>query len=441
MNNNKIYKGFFLLMLLGLAPYWSQVRAQHNTVTLEEAKKSALQYSNDIKNGKLSIEQAEAIKSQALSNYFPTVQALGVGIYGFDDFVEPIPPLLNEGIDNGYMVSAVASEVIYAGGKVRTGNELAAVQIEASKIRAEQSVDSVILLTEQKYWQLVQLQEQQKVIAASKVYLNELIKQQQDLLDAGLIPSNQLLRVKVNRSRLLLQESKVNNMRKLALLDFALYTGISYDTTLVAQDSLHAVAAPNATYNAPALNLENNSNYQLVEKSIKAAQLQTKMAKADRLPQLAVGISTTRLGVFDVNLSTGFETVGFGVLSIPISNWWGSAKHRIREREIQEKIAANNFRDIQDKITVGIMQSWYNLQDAYKQIEFAQENLSYADENLKVQRDNYTSGLNNLTDLLDAQKTQQQAKTELVNAYAQYEINEIIYLHRTDQIDTVLMDE
>ncbi|UII26914.1 TolC family protein [Fulvivirga maritima] len=441
MNNNKIYKGFFLLALLVLAPCWAQVHAQSNTITLEEAKKSALQYSNDIKNGKLSIEQAEAIKSQALSHYFPTVQALGAGIYGFDDFVEPIPPFLNEGIDNAYMASAVASEVVYAGGRVRTGNDLAQVRIEASRIRAEQSIDSVILLTEKKYWQLVQLQEQQKVIVASKVYLNELIKQQQDLLDAGLIPSNQLLQVKVSRSRLTLQESKVNNMRKLALLDFALYTGISYDTTLVAQDSLHAVSAPSATYTSPALNLESNSNYQLVEKSIQAAQLQTKMAKAERLPQFSVGISATRFGVFDMNLSTGFQTVGFGLLSIPISSWWGSAKHQIREREIQEEIAANNFRDIQDQLTVGIMQSWYNLQDAFKQIEFAQQNLEYANENLKVQRDNYNSGLNNLTDLLDAQRTQQQAETELVNAYAEYEVNEIVYLHRTDQLETPKMDE
>ena len=75
---------------------------------------------------------------------------------------------------------------------VNLSNQLAQIQEEASLLSTEESTDSVVLVTETKYWQLVQLQEQQKVIASSKIYLNELLKQQQDLLDAGLIAKNQL---------------------------------------------------------------------------------------------------------------------------------------------------------------------------------------------------------------------------------------------------------
>ncbi|SFU46495.1 Outer membrane protein TolC [Pustulibacterium marinum] len=423
---------FSLLLVLSICfSAWSQ----EQKLSLEDARKAALAYSHDIKNGNLRLQQAEASKKAALSNYFPTVQALGTAMYNFNNFISAIPILLPEDIDKVYLATAVATEVVYAGGKVRTGNKLTDIQVYVNTIRADQSIDSVLLNTEQKYWQLVQLQEQQKVVSVSKAYLDELLQQQEDLLAAGLIAKNQLLQVKVKRSELLLQKSKLSNMRKLALLDLALYTGIPFDTLLIASDTIHHVAAPELKYQQPNLNLENNSNYQLLQKSVEASKLQTKMAKSDLYPQIAIGFSATKLGTFHQDLSTDIQPIAFGTVSIPISNWWGSTKQEIKQRELQESIAENNLKNVEDRLKVGIMQSWYNLEDAFKQIEYAQENVAFAEENLKVQRDNYNSGLNNLTDLLDAQRTKQEAATALVTAYANFEIMEMTYLFRTDQLE------
>ena len=92
-------------------------------------------------------------------------------------------------------------------------------------------------------------------------------------------------------------------------------------------------------------------------------------------------------------------------------------------------------------LKVSIMKSWYDLLDAYKQIQYAQENLEYAQENLEVSRDNYNSGLNNLSDLLDAQRLQQEAKTELVNAFANYQSKEIVYLYRNNKLKAPELEE
>ena len=233
-------------------------------LNLEEVKQAALSYSNDIKNGKIRIEQAEAAKQEAIANYFPQISATGVGLYGFKDFIPPIPEILPDGIDNFYQAGATATEVVYAGGKIRSANALANLQAETRTIQAEQTVDSVILNTEQKYWQLVQVQEQLKAIRASKIYLDELLKQQQDLLSAGLIAKNQLLRVRTNRSRVLLQKSKLGNQRKLALLDLGLYVGKIYDTTTVVADTLKQVTPPRIKYPKPDLDFDNNNNYKLL---------------------------------------------------------------------------------------------------------------------------------------------------------------------------------
>lgn len=422
-----------LVILLAFSPAF--VAAQENSIHLEDSKKAALEYSNDIKNGKLRTDQAEFMKRQAVFNFFPQVSASGVAIYGIKDFIEPIPVLLPNGFDNLYFASAVATEPVYAGGKIRNSSKLASLQVETNKIRAKQSVDSVVLQTEKKYWQLVLIQEQQKVLEVSKIYLDELLKQQEDLLEAGLIAKNQLLQVKANRSQVLLKRSKSRNGRKLALLDFALYVGVSYDTTAVAVDSFAQITPPQLKYSEPYLDLESNENYQLLQKSISVSKLQTDVAKADLLPQVSVGVAATQIGTFDDTFDSQFQPVAFGTVSIPISAWWGSERQKVRQKEIQEEIEVNNLKDGQDKLKVAIMKSWYDLMDAYKQIQYAEDNMAYAEENLEVLRDNYDSGLDNLSDLLEARQMEQKAQTELVNAKANYEIKETLYLYRTNQLE------
>ncbi|RIV70156.1 TolC family protein [Flagellimonas aequoris] len=429
-------KSIFITLLLSLFIFGKgNLWAQQKSISLDESKKAALTYSNDIKNGNLRIEKAEAARREAIANYLPTIEGSATGIYAFEDLIPPVPETLPDGIDNFYFAGITATETVYAGGKVRTGSALADLQGEVSRIRARQSVDSVVLLTEQKYWRLVKAQEQKKVLNANEDYLEGLLKQQQDLLDAGLIAKNDLLRVRVELSKLLLQKSKLKNQRNIALLDLTLYTGIPFDTTMVAVDTISVRSMPLFNYSQPNLDLNNNSNYQLLEKSIEAARLQTQLEKGDLLPSVAVGVSGSRFGSFDNSFDGNFLPMAFATVSIPISAWWGPEKEKVRQKQIQEEIAINDLRDGKDQLKVGIMKSWYDLSDAYKKILYASENLNYTRENLNVNRDNYNSGLSNLTELLNAQALFQEAKTELVSAFADYEEAEAVYLYQTDQLE------
>ncbi|SHI94990.1 Outer membrane protein TolC [Mesonia phycicola] len=411
----------------------STIQAQE--LTLEEVTTSALEYSRSIKNGNLRAEQAALIKREAVAKYFPEVEAMAFGVYGFENLIPPITGILPNGIDNFYGISATASQVVYAGGKVNLANDLAQLQADSRLIGAEESRDSVLLNVESKFWQLIKIQEQQEVIASSKIYLNELLKQQTDLLEAGLIAKSQLLRVKVEKSGLLLKQNDLNNKRKIALLDLALYAGINYDTTLVAIKGIHEkITPPQLKYKNPELDLQNNNKYRLLQHQLDAAELQVKNEKADLLPKFAVGFSAAKFDSFNTDLGIDVQPIAFGTLSIPISAWWSGEKRQVEERQIAVTIAENKLKDGEDQLTLGIMKSWYDLQNAYKQIQYAEDRVLYAQENLKSQKDNYDSGLNNLTDLLDARSTQEEAKAALVSAYADYEVKEAMYLYSTNQL-------
>ncbi|SEN14426.1 Outer membrane protein TolC [bacterium A37T11] len=421
-------KNLIITALFSLGLMWNTYgQEQTGSISLSESKKAALDYSRVIKNAQLNLESAQAGKQGARANYFPSISVSGAGIYGFKDFIGALPPTLEEPVNNFYAASAMATQVLYAGGKIRTANELATMQIDINRIRSRQSVDSVLLLTEQKYHGLIQVQEQWKVLKANEILLNQLLKQQEDMLASGLIARNDLLRVKVKKSKLLLDISKLENSRKIAILDFCLYIGKPYDSLLVLTDTMNTQTLPLLGYTGPNLALDSNQNYRLLQKATEAARLQTRLTRADYLPSVAVGVSATEVGVIHNPIGSKFVPIAFGTVKIPVSDWWGSGKQKIRQQQLAEKMAENRFADGQDQLKVAVWKSWYDLQDAQTQITYAKDNLAQATENLKVIQDNYASGLNTISDLLDAQALYQQAASDHIIAYANFDDKKSVY--------------
>jgi len=409
-----------------------QVNAQQHTISLEESKQAAIAYSYALKNGQLRVNSAKSDVVAAKSDYLPSVSGTGVGLFGFKDFVTPIPGLLENGINNLYVLGITGTEALYAGGKIKTGNQLAQLQLQVSEIRKKQSADSVLLLTEQKYWNLVNIQEQQKTLTVNETFLNTVLKTQKDMLASGLIARNDLLKVKVQLSQLLVNKSKLQNGRRVALLDFSMYTGIKFDSLLVMQDTLNKIGTPVLPALLPDTILDRNANYQLLTKRLAGEKLQTRLANGDNLPSLAVGLSAAQVGSIRSDVGSNFSPASFVTLSIPISNGlWGRGKQKVRQRRINEEIANNDFRDGQNQLRVGIIRYWYDVKDQLTQIHYAKDNLEQATENLKVNQDNYKAGLATISEVLDAQTAYQQAASTVATAFADFYVKVAIYKYVT----------
>ncbi|MFB0497471.1 outer membrane protein [Mucilaginibacter sp. OAE612] len=409
-----------------------QVDAQNHVISLQESKQAAIAYSYTLKNSELRITSAKTDIAAAKSDYLPSVSATGVGLLGFKDFVSAMPPLLEKGINNFYLVGVTGTQSLYAGGKIKTGNQLAALQLQVSQIRRKQSADSVMLLTEQKYWNLVNIQEQQKTILANETLLNEVLKMQKDMLAAGLIARNDLLKVKVQLSQLMVNKSKLQNGRRVALLDFSMYTGLPFDSLMVMQDTLNKNRLPVIPSVQPDTSLDRNANYQLLTKRIEGEKLQTRLANGDNLPSLAIGLSASQTGSVNSGIESNFAPASFVTLSIPISNGlWGRGKQKVQKQKINEQIAQNDFRDGQNQLRVGIIRYWYDMQDQITQITYAKDNLEQATENLKVNKDNYKAGLATISEVLDAQTAYQQASSTVVTAFADFYVRVAIYNYVT----------
>ena len=172
-----------ICLILFVVPVFAQQQGPFR-LSVQDCIKMALENNIDLKNSQLEIDKARATKNEASAEYFPTVSAQAVAFdalnpmltFGIEDIDNAqLRQLLytlyaeygsNMGLDkeytfvqNGVMLNAMATEPIYAGGRIRNGNKLAKLGIDAAETQAKVKEDEVCLQTETLYWQIVALQE------------------------------------------------------------------------------------------------------------------------------------------------------------------------------------------------------------------------------------------------------------------------------------------
>jgi outer membrane protein len=443
-------KKYIIICLIWICAF--PVFAQR-VLTLDESKQLALQNNAKVKNGVLEIEASRQTRIAALTKFFPSISASGAMFEAQKNLMEISTqggnlPVYDGNLANlrsatqfaympastmGLMKSGTfgmvtAVQPIFAGDRIWNGNRLASLGEDVSKEKNRLSHNEVLLKTEEQYWLVVSLNEKFKTIQRYEELQNSLLAQVEDAYKSGLVSRNDVLRVKVRRSGVLLNKSKLENGKKLATMAFCQYIGIPYDSTLVLSDSLFIDGLPQSYYVDHTEALKNRSEYILLQASVRAEELQSDMKLGEYLPEVAVGVSGLYMKLDESN----DRTLGmvFGTVSIPISGWW-EASHTLEERSIKEKIAENNMKDNSELLLLQMQKAWQDFTDAYKQVLLSEEAKAQAEENLKVNQDSYNNGMSNLSDLLEAQALQQQMNDQLTDAKASYRSKQIIYLQVT----------
>jgi outer membrane protein TolC len=440
---------YFLLIIL---PVISQVSAQ-KVLGLEESKQLALQNNAKSKNSRLEIEASQQLRKSALTHYFPSISAGGLMFNSQKSLMEmetkggnlPVydgnPVHLATATQFAYMPGSTIGvlqkgtvgviniiQPVFAGGVIINGNRLASLGEEVSGFKDKLTKQEILLKTEEQYWQIVSLKEKFKTVNNYEALLNSLLKQVEDAFKSGISMKNDVLKVKLKLSEVLLNKSKLTNGRKLATMAFCQYIGIPYDSSLVLKEELKVSNIPQSYYVDKNEALKNRAEYSLLEKSIESEKLQTSLKLGEYLPQAGIGVSEMYLKFDEGNGRT--TSMVYGAVSVPISGWWGGS-HELQERSIKEEIAQNNFKDNSELLILQMEKAWEDLSDSYKQYMLSEESKAQAAENYKVNNDGYKNGLINLSDLLEAQTLLQKTQDQLTEAKANYIIKTTTYLQVT----------
>jgi len=294
--------------------------------------------------------------------------------------------------------------------------------------------DEIAITVEQYYWQILSLEEKMQTISEAENLLNRAYMDVKNAVEAGLVNRNDLLKVELKQNELESGKLKLANGLRLSKMVLAQFVGVSSDSFEIDKTFAENFPSPLAVRSDHQSVLLQRTEYQLLDKNIAANELMVKMKVGENLPTVAVGAGWNYFN-FDkggvMPMKNDFGMV-FGMVSIPISNWWGGS-HAIKKQKLQVQIAENDKRNAEELLLIQMQQLWNELEEAYAQIQLSERGITAALENVRLCNDYYHVGTGLLTELLDAQNSLQQARDQYTEAVTLYCVKLARYRQATER--------
>lgn len=423
---------------------------------LDSCKNHALNNNRKLKNAHLNKDASRQVKKSAFTNYFPKVDINAFAMKANKGILEAKTPEMNlpvydgnkanlasptqftyvpgmnlDLIDYANVGTISAVQPIYAGGQIRTGNKLAGLGEDFSKLQLDLTKDEVLVTTEFYFWKIIALDEKKKTLNAYDTLLQNLKKDVEVSYNAGLIKKSDLLKVELELNNVKANKLKLNNGYELLNMTLAQHIGIEYSDNFKISESDFEVIPPDLILANHSEALENRSEYNMLKKAVEVERLKKKMAMGENLPKVAVGVQGLYLDIIE---NKSQKVMGFATVSIPISGWWGGS-HKIKEQKLKEHIARNNLENNAELLMLQMDKAYKDLNESHKQISVAESSLLHAEEHMSVVTDNYNAGVVSLSDLLEAQALHMQSKDALVDAKSEYKIKQAQYLKTVAMLD------
>jgi outer membrane protein TolC len=429
--------------------------ASAQTYTLEQLKDSALHNNFAIRSAQYDIDAACQQRKEAFTKYFPNVSGTGVWFNANKSMaqttlnpIEMISPELGASLaqmfppealaalanpisismmKNGVIAGVQAVQPVFAGGQIVNGNKLAKVGEDVSRLQMLLSENEVEKTAEQYFWQLASIQEKMKTVEAVEALLNDIYKDVDVAVRAGVAMRNDLLQVQLRQNDIASQKLKIRNGLSLVRMLLSQYCGLR-DTSFVISYQADAVSPLVSKQDHQQALLE-TTEYRLLGKQVEAADLQKKIAIGQNLPSVAVGAGYNFHNLLEKNQSFGMV---FATVSVPISDWWGGS-HAIKRKKLEQQRAQEQLADNAELLKIKMQSAWNSVEEAYQQLQLAQLSIEQAEENLRLNRDYYNAGMSKMSDLLEAQMLYQQACDKRTDAFADYQNRLLEYRQATGQ--------
>lgn len=387
----------------------------YGDVTLNTLVVEALKQSSDIKIAVAQLEEAEALLGQANAGIFPEID-LGAGVSRSRVSSVTATPIPSNApfIRDDRRIAASTSFELDFWGKLRRTSEAARAQVLASRYGRDVVTLTLVSTTTQGYFALRSLDAQLTVLENSLFTRDESLDVARSRAAAGLTSDLDVNQAIGARAEIASQIKELERQRSIALHLLALLT-LNAKLELP-RGNLQALPIPPAPpAGLPSALLDRRPDIRAAEQNLIAANAQIGVVKAALFPTLSLtGTYGGQSAALENLLTSGARiwTAGFG-LALPIfdagRNLARLAQIEARQRQslfAYQKVVAIAFREVADAIT-NVNQSAVTEADLLVRVNAARNSLELA-------RLRYESGYSAYLDVLDAQRTANDAEMALV---------------------------
>ena len=424
-------------------PIYAQERAVQ-TMTLTTLYNLADQQSQKVRVSEVALRAADEEVAAAKSALLPSVDLSLQGSYtgnafmlsrgfssnGTTDYLVPglgVVPVANGKQDTphwGNSFTAQVSQVVYAGGAIRSGIRMAELGREMAELDVEKNRQEVRFLLTGYYLDLCKLDNQVEVVRQNIALTQKEIEQMKACRGEGTVLQNDITRYEFQLQSLeltlrkLIDASTIINHQLVTTLHLPERTVIvpdkdELDTNI---NALSAIAAQETWQQAAS---DNNLGIRQATVATNLAEQKVKQAKAASLPSVAIVAENQLFGPYtqdlipkDCNVNVWF--VGIGV-KFSLGSLWKN-KHNIRKARIEHQQSQEALALAREGVENGVQANYTNLLTSYTEVKTQQKQVELANQNYSVVQNRYQNDLALLTDMVDAYNMKLSAEMALVNA-------------------------
>ena len=397
------------------------------SLSLEEAQDYAVQTNRSLRNASLAVQKAYAQRWQTIASMLPQVDLSWsfTSMMGYEMNFGGMPIAMN---DNGTL-GVTASVGI--NGQAIVGALLNNVAIDMQQLSLQQSEDNLRANIKTSYASVLVLQNVVNLLNTSLDNIERMAEMTQRSVDVGAAEQTAADLIKVRANTL---KNNINaNLRstQLALNALKVLLDVPVETQLVLTSTLEDFLSAEAVLALLGNNfiLENNLNYQLLEKNVDLAKKNVHMASWAYGPTVALAYQYSEKSYF--GKSEGLNMTPPNAISLNISMpLWSSGKRAagVIEKKIALEEARNTFAETANNLGIQNEQLRYNLQNGYETYINEKDNMAVTQRVFESTTNKFNQGaasnldlVNASNDLITAQSSYVQSVLTLVNAQVELE--------------------
>lgn len=400
------------------------------SLSLRDAQNYAIKQNRSLRNASLAVQEAYAQRWQTIAAMLPQVD----GSYSYSNYLgysATMSTAMGEFTINMPNVGALgATASVGINGQGIVGVLLNNIAIDMKKISLDKSESELRGSVMSSYVSLLALQSITELLDSSLVNIQNLESITQNAVNAGAAEQTTAdqIRVRVNTMKNNINIQKRNI--ELATNSLKVLLDVPVETELTLTDSIDDILSPERVISLLSENfrIENNLNYQLLQKQVELAKRNVHMAGWAYGPTVALAYNYTNQQYYGEG---GMRMTPPNVIQVSVKMpLWSSGKRAagVVEKKIALEEAKNTLSETTDNLAIQYRQLCFDLTNAYETYMNEKDNIEVAHRVFKSQTEKFKWGAashleltNASNDLINAQSTYVNAMLSLVNAQVELE--------------------
>ena len=429
-----------------------------DSLTIEQCRKMAVEHNRQLASARVQRQKTDFDLLAMKANYLPKLDfnafdlantmsgslALKSSMLPVFDMASQIAGMaefpamtVDYSMHNLFGASLMLTQPIYMGGKITAGYNMTKIgqRIADENIRLTES--EVRVKVDEAYAMAVKAREMVDVAKSYETLLQELMKNVESAVRHGMRTRNDQMKVQVKLNQARLAITRADNAYNLARMNLCQIIGMPLDLrpSVAKPDVSSMVMSEVLSASADSVQVLSRPEYAMLQEKTELARQQVKLARSEFLPQLAafatggysyggkVSVDATssvggQVNMYDKTLIDKFSGAIGVTLSVPIYHF-GERKGKIRSAKASLQMAQLDLDDNRERMALELSQACNTLKEQMTALEIARLSVEQAEENLRLSRSAYDSGVETLSDHLEAQSLWQSALADEIDARAQ----------------------